>query len=338
MAKRRPPRCDIVVLVDEETGDYRGNGRFEVAAASVEKSVLTGLRAGRERVEVVPFDPRVTPTIERLRALGPRLVLNLTEWVDGDRSQDAAIAGLLDMMGLAYTGSGPDGMRLARDKALSKVIAASLGVAVPRHFALGRGARIRNPGVPYPLIVKPQLDDGSVGITLKSLVRDDRALRAQVRRMRGLSDGPLVCEAFVPGRDLFVGVIGNEPRVLPAIELVFGKHGPSMPRFMTYRVKHDTRYSLRWKAGYRLPRLAPAVVSAIDAASRDIFHALKLRDYARIDYRLTPDGTLYFIEANPNPDLSPHAFGRNRCFAGMRYPALLRNIIAAARKRYGIRP
>jgi D-alanine-D-alanine ligase len=337
MTKQRPRRCDIAVLVDEETGDYRGDGRFAAEAGSVEASVLACLRRRRERVDVVPFDPRVTPTIERLRALKPRLVLNLTEWVDGDRSQDAAIAGLLDMLGLAYTGSGPEGLRLARDKALSKVIVASLGVAVPRHFVLARGARARNPGIPYPLIVKPQLDDGSVGITLKSVVRDERALKAQVRRMRALHDGPLVCEAFVPGRDLFVGVIGNEPRVLPVIELVFGKRGPSMPRLMTYSVKHVARYRTRWQAGYRLPRLAPALVAAIDAASRGIFHALKLRDYARIDYRLAPDGTLYFLEANPNPDLSRHAFGRNRCFAGMRYPALLRGITAAARKRCGIR-
>ena len=337
MAKRRPPRCDIAVLVDQETGDYRGNGRFVVDAGSVEASVLACLRAPPRRIEVVPFDPRVTPTIERLRALKPRLVLNLTEWVDGDRSQDAAIAGLLDMMGLAYTGSGPDGMRLARDKALSKVVVAGLGVAVPRHFVVAPGARVRNPGLPYPLIVKPQLDDGSVGITLKSLVRDERALRAQVRRMRRLIEGPLVCEEFVPGRDIFVGVIGNGPRVLPAIELVFGKHGPAMPRFMTYHVKHDRRYRTRWQAGYRLPRLAPAIVAAIGAASRAIFHALKLRDYARIDYRLAADGTLYFLEANPNPDLSRHAFGRNRCFAGMRYRALLRGIVAAARERCGIR-
>ena len=337
MTKRRPPRCDILVLVDEETGDYRRNGRFAVEAASMEASVLACLRARRERVEVVPFDPRVTQTIERLRALKPRLVLNLTEWVDGDRSHDAAIAGLLEMMGLAYTGTGPEGMRLARDKALSKVIVSEMGIAVPRHFVLGRGARAHNPGVPYPLIVKPQLDDGSVGITLKSIVRGERELKAQVRRMRALVGGPLVCEQFVAGRDLFVGTIGNEPRVMPAIELVFGKHGPSMPRVMTYRVKHDARYRARWKVGYRVPRLPPPVVSAIDAASRGIFHALKLRDYARIDYRLTRDGRLYFIEANPNPDLSPHTFGRNRCFAGMRYPVLLRSIIAAARKRCGVR-
>ena len=337
MTKGRPRRCEIVVLVDEETGDYRGNGRFVVEKGSVEASVLACLRRRRERVEVVPFDPRVTPTIQRLHALRPRLVLNLTEWVDGDRSQDAAIGGLLDMIGIAYTGSGPEGLRLARDKALSKVIVAGLGGAVPRHFVLARGARVSNPGVPYPLIVKPQLDDGSVGITLKSVVRSERELKAQVRRMRALIDGPLVCEAFVPGRDLFVGVIGNEPRVLPAIELVFGKRGPAMPRLMTYNVKHDVRYRTRWKAGYRVPQLAPAVVSAINAASRGIFHALKLRDYARIDYRLAADGTLYFLEANPNPDLSRHAFGRNRCFAGMRYPAVLGSIIAAARKRYGIR-
>jgi len=337
MQKRRPPRCDIALLVDAETGDHAADGRFAVEAGGMEAHVLRCLRGQRQRVEVVPFDACVTPTIDRLRELRPRLVFNLTEWIDGDRSQDAAITALLDMMRLPYTGTGPEGMQLARDKALSKLIVAGLGIAVPRHFVLARRGRVSNPGVPYPLIVKPQLDDGSVGITLKSLVRGERELRAQARRMRSQFGGPLVCEEYVPGRDLFAGVIGGEPRVLPAIELVFGRRGPSTPSFMTYRVKHDARYRARWRAGYRVPRLAPAVVASIRGASRDIFRALKLRDYARIDYRLTPDGRLYFLEANPNPDLSPHTFGRNRCFAGMRYAALLRSIIAAARKRCGIR-
>jgi len=337
MTNRRPPRCDIALLVDEETGDYARDGRFRVARHSVEAHVLACLRARRGRVEVVPFDPVVAPTIARLRALDPRLVFNLTEWIDGDRNLDAAIAGLLDMLQLPYTGTGADGMRLARDKALSKTVVEALGVAVPRYFVPARGTRVRNPGVPYPLIVKPQLDDGSVGISRNSLVRSERELRERLRRIRLASGGPLMCEEFIPGRDLFVAVIGNAPRVLPAVELVIRRKGPAAPEFMTYRVKHDRGYSARWRVGYRVPRLAPGLVSTIDAASRAIFHALRLRDYARIDYRLTPDGRLYFLEANPNPDLSPHAFGRNRCFAGMEYAALIRTIVAAARRRCGLR-
>lgn len=337
MKKRRPPRCDIVLLVDEETGDYTRDGRFRVESRSVEAHVLACLQARRQRVEVVPFDPAVALTIARLRALDPRLVFNLTEWVDGDRNLDAAVAGLLDMLKLPYTGTGADGMRLARDKALSKTVVEALGVAVPRHFVPARDKRVRNPGVPYPLIVKPQLDDGSVGISRKSLVRSERELRERMRRTRSSPAGPLMCEEFIPGRDLFVAAIGNEPRVLPAVELVIRRKGAAAPKFMTYRVKHDPGYAARWRARFRLPVLPRAVVATIDEASRAVFHALRLRDYGRIDYRLTPDNKLYFIEANPNPDLSPHTFGRNRCFAGIDYPALIRTIVAAARKRCGVR-
>jgi D-alanine-D-alanine ligase len=241
------------------------------------------------------------------------------------------------MLKLPYTGTGADGMRLARDKALSKTVVEALGVAAPRHFVAAQGGRIRNPGVPYPLIVKPQLDDGSVGISGNSLVRSERELRERLRRKRSTPAGPLMCEEFIPGRDLFVAVIGNAPRVLPAVELVIGKKGAAAPKFVTYRVKHDASYSARWRVGYRVPPLAPAIVSTIDDASRAIFHALRLRDYARIDYRLTADGRLYFLEANPNPDLSPHAFGRNRCFAGMNYAALIQTIVEAARRRCGLR-
>jgi D-alanine-D-alanine ligase len=336
MRKKRPPRCDIALLVDEETGDYLRDGRFRVERHSVEAHVLSCLATQRRRVEVVPVDPAIQTTIARLRALEPRLVFNLTEWVDGDRHLDAAVAGLLDMLKLPYTGAGPDGLRLARDKALSKAVVQTLGVAVPRHFIPAREGRIHNPGLPYPLLVKPQFDDGSVGISGRSLVRNGRELRARLRRARR-SSVPLMCEEFIAGRDLFVAVMGNAPFVLPAVELVIGRRGSAAPRFMTYRVKHDRSYSSRWRVAYRVPELPAAVVTSINAASRAVFHALKLRDYARIDYRLAPDGRLYFIEANPNPDLSPHAFGRNRCFAGMEYPALIEAIVAAACRRYRLR-
>lgn len=299
----------------------------------MEAHILRCLRAQHERVAVVPFDPDVTATIETLRSLKPRVVFNVTEWVNGDRRLDHAIAGLLDIMKLRYTGTGPAGLQICRDKALSKHIVSALGIAVPRHFVLNGRDTVRNPGLPFPLIVKPQFGDGSEQIAGKSVVKNERGLQRQVRAVRTSTREPLLCEEFIEGRDLFVGLLGNEPRVLPPIELVVGDTGLSAPRIATYRVKHDKPYQRRWKVSFRRAELDDKLIETIRRTSRRIFHALKLRDYARIDYRLTPGNELVFLEANPNPDLTPHTFGHDQCFAGVKYPELIRGIVEAALRR-----
>lgn len=326
-------RCDVALLVDEEIGEPDDQQRFVVEPHSMEACVAQALERHGLRVCVVAFDRTITPTVERLRALAPRLVFNLTEWIAGDRRLDAAIASVLDMMGLRYTGTGPEGMHLARDKALAKQIVAGLGVAVPAHV-LVNGSVPDTAALPFPVIVKPQFGDGSDGIARSALVSSASGLQARVTTIRRHSDAALLCEEFVKGRDLFVGVLGNErPAVMPPLELVVGRAGRGAPRFATWSVKNDAAYRRAWDVRYRRARLSRAALDEIAQASRRIFAALKLRDYARIDYRLSDDGRLVFLEANPNPDLTPHTFGRDVCFAGVAYPDLIAGIVEAALAR-----
>jgi len=329
--ENRKVRCDVVLLVDEETGRRARSGTFVVDAGGMESQVLHALRPRHSRVAVVPYEPVSEVTGTELRALNPRLVFNLTEWIDGDRGRDHEITQLLDALRLRYTGSGADGLKLARDKVRAKKIVAALGVAVPRHYHI----RGRLPRLPFPLFVKLRDGDGSDAIGAAALVRNAAQLRERLRVTKALNNGPALCEEYVEGRDLFVALLGNKPEVLHPLELVVGRQGRGAPRFATGRLKHDEEYKRRWKVSYREARLSVAVLREINQSSRRIFHALKLRDYARIDYRLTPDNRLVFIEANPNPDLGRHTFGRERCFAGVRYPGLIRRIVAAAlgRKR-----
>lgn len=326
-------RCDIALLVDAEAGDRRLSGRFVPGRSSVEAYVLEALREQRLNVTVVPFAAAVEPAITELRMLRPRLVFNLTECVDGNRSQDAAIAGLLDLLRLPYTGSGLSGLRLARDKALSKHIVADLGVGVPRYFVIPARGPIRNPRVPYPLIVKPQYGDGSDEVRVNSLVKNERELVQRVRVLRKRVNAPLICEEFIEGCDLYVALLGNAPAVMPAVELVIGRKGRGAPAFASYKLKNDGAYRNRWRVRWRVAKLPRNLQRDVEIASRAIFHALKLRDYGRIDYRLTPDGRLVFLEANANPDLHPHAMGNNLCFAGVSYRDALRRIVNEALNR-----
>jgi D-alanine-D-alanine ligase len=335
MARRgsKTRRCEVAMLVDQETGSLKRNGRFVFDRHSVEAYVQQCLSKQCRRVEIVPFSPDIAETVQQLRRLRPGIVFNLTEWVDSDRTLDHAIAGLLEIMKIRYTGTGPVGLQLARDKALSKQIVAGLGVEVPRHFVLDRGDRVRNPGLPYPLIVKLQHGDGSDEIRKNSVVTTECQLRRKVAALRSRLDEPLVCEEFIEGRDLYVALLGNEPQVMHPVELVIGKKGKAAPRLATYQLKNDGSYRTKWRIRWREARLDRAMMRRVNDASRRIFHALKLRDYARFDFRLTPDNRLVFVEANPNPDLAPHAMGMNRCFVGVSYPALIRRIVDAARSR-----
>lgn len=322
------------MLVDAEMGEVGLRGGFVLDRGTMERHVLKALRPRYPGVVVVPFGPDIPATLTRLRALRPRLVFNLTEWVDSDRTQDYAIAALLDMMKFKYTGSGPAGLQRARDKAGAQQIVAAAGVDVPRHFTLRPGQPVVNPGLPYPLIVKPQLGDGSDEINKLSLVRSGRELLRRVRSIWSRLQEPLICEEYIPGRDIYVGLLGNAPRVLAATEMVVGRRGRNAPTFATYRIKNDGAYRTKWRVSYRLAHLPAAVNRQVQAYSRAVFHALKMRDYGRLDYRLTDEGRLVFIEANPNSDLTPNTLGRDLCFVGIPYEQLIPQIVETALRRY----
>lgn len=328
-----PDYRNIALLVDEETGTRLKSGRFVPDRGSVEARVLACLSERCGNVTVVPFTRDVVAAIQELRALKPDLVFNLTEWLDGDRSLDAAITGLLDMLRIPYTGTGPDGMRLARDKALSKDIVARLGVDVPRHFVVSSAERVQVHGLEFPLVVKPQFGDASEALSANSVVKSLDELRERIENLRERLSTPLICEEFIPGRDLYVALLGHEPQIMPPVELVIGKKGAAAPQLATYRLKNDGAYRSRWRIRWKPAKLEDAVVKSIEKASRSIFHALKLRDYARIDFRLTPDNRIFFLEANPNPDLHPHAMGINLCFAGVVHGDAIQRIVASALAR-----
>jgi D-alanine-D-alanine ligase len=332
--KTNNKRCDVVMLVDAENGERNKSGRFVLDRASMEEHVYKALLPRYRRTAVVPFGPDVGATLAELKSLKPRIVFNLTEWVDGDRKLDHAIAGLLDVMKLPYTGTGPAGLQICRDKALSKYLVAAAGVDVPRSFTLPVRGPVDNPGLPFPLLVKPQFGDGSDEIGKHSLVRTPRELRERVRAIRSRLREPVLCEEFIPGHDIYVGVIGNEPRVLAPTEMIVGSKNAAAPKFATYRLKNDGAYRTKWRVRYRLAQLPPRVLKQVRDYGAKAFRALKLRDYARLDFRLTGEGRLVFIEANPNSDLTPNTLGRNLCFVGIDYHNLIPRIVETARKRY----
>jgi len=337
MVKER--RGGIVLLIDPEAGHAGRAGEFVPERSSMEEYVLRSLRLATDDVRVVPFEPDVVTTLQRLRELAPALVFNITECVDGNRRHDHAIAATLDMLDIPYTGTGAVGMQLCRDKALSKQIVAGQGVEVPRFITADNVRGLRHHGLRFPVIVKPQFRDGSDDIAKGALVNDTLEMQKRVQVLLAKTREAVICEEFIHGRDLYVAVLGNRSaQVMPPVELVIGRaRHPAAPKFATRRLKDSGSYRSRWRVRWRRARLDAALLAHIRRSSRRIFSLLQLRDYARLDYRLTDDGQLKFIEANPNPDLHPHAMGMNRCFVGIEHQRLIARIVEIARRRYSKR-
>lgn len=328
----------ILLLVDLEAvrpDDPQFEGRTEAARGEMECHVAAAVRGLGHEVVALPFGPDVLQTMQALQAAGADLVFNLTERFEGDRRKDLNVAAVLELLHLPYTGTGPAGLWLCRDKAAGKRILGYHRIRVPRFDEVPVGRHRPPSRLRFPVIVKPMFEDGSDGISLASMVNTPAELQERVRMIHEGRRQPAICEEYIEGRELYVGVLGNQKRhALPPWELCFGKAAEGGPPIATAKVKWDPAYRKKWDIRYQPAELDAATMRRIARFSRRVFELLKLRDYGRVDLRLTPAGEIVFLEANPNPDISrdaelPMAAGQ----AGMEYPALINHILNLALRR-----
>lgn len=275
----------------------------------------------------------------QLASWRPDLVFNATEAFGDIAELDYLIPAMLEAQGYRYTGAPPLALLVTRHKAMSKKILAFHGVKVPGFVTYRVGER---PGatVPlrFPVIVKPMLGDGSEGIGRASIVRTVAALARRVGFLHRRFGKPAIAEEYIEGREIYATMVGNgeQLQVLPYVELVFDR-GASRPesRIQTRRAKWDLAY--RKRRGIRTVyarRLSATAQARLEEVCRIAFRALWLRDYARIDVRITPDGEVWFLEANANPYLSfGHSSAEAAHKAGMHYEAFIQRICDEAMKR-----
>ncbi len=329
---------DVVLLVDEAMippGDPQMLDPPD--SPMTEFHVADTLRDMGHRVRVLGAGGNVAALVDGLTREPPDLVFNLTEHIEGNRLMDKNIAGLLEMTGIPFTGAGPSGLLLCRDKRLCKQLLSAHRIRVPGFASFPVGKRFRPPGgLAYPLVVKPAYEDGSEGISNASLVTNARTLAERVQWVHEFFAQPVIAEEYVEGREFYVAVLGNTRlHVLPARECLFGsdKEGPTMA---TFRVKHNEKYRRKWDIQFGFPEgLDEGTLNRINRVCKRAYRAMQLRDYGRIDLRLAPDGRLIVLEVNPNPDI---AYGEEVAEAaereGIGYEELLRRIVRMAMKRY----
>lgn len=332
------PKLDITVLVDGTTVPDNDPEFAEVPPVpTTEHHVVGALRELGHNVSILPVREDIGDIVTALTRDKPELVFNLTEQFAGDRRFDKNIAALLEILDIPFTGSGAMGLMLCRDKRLCKQLLSLHRIHVPGFawLPLGRGSRVPKT-VHYPLVVKPAFEDSSEGISNASLASNEDALTERVRFIHDGWQQAAIAEEYVEGRELYVGVLGNKKlTVLPVRECFFNSDAVGGPQMATYRVKFNAEYRKKWNITFGFAELEPATLKAVERICKRVYRVLQIRDYGRIDLRLTPDNKLVILEANPNPDI---AYGEEVAEAaekaGISYEQLIARILHLALHRY----
>lgn len=296
-----------------------------------EYDVTTTLRASGHEVLALGVLDSLTELRAAIADWKPDVVFNLLEEFDGIVSYDQHVIAFLEMLRQPYTGCNPRGLLLSRDKALCKQVFAYHRIPTPQFMVFRRGQKLRVPAkLRFPLFVKSTTDDASLGIAQASVVEDAAKLRERVEFVIEQNKSDVLVEEYIEGRELYVGVYGNERiKRLPVWELGFGSMPDGQAPIATRKVKWDTKYRERYGISSSPARELPAGVEAqLDRLSRRAFRALGLSGYARMDFRLRADGTVFALEANANPHLAEEEdFARSAAAAGRVYSRLLDDIV-----------
>lgn len=276
-------------------------------------------------------------TLTALSRSSADLYFNLVESYAGDDTMEMHFAAFLDLVGKKYTGAGPHGSCLAMDKTVAKKLIKYHDLDTPYSVVMNKGRVEHAQDIRFPVIVKPASEDASKGINAASVVDSLKDLFERIAYVHEEFDSPALIEEYIEGREIYAAILGNDrPEALPLIELDLSKLPDGMPRIAGYEVKFDTTTE-----AYKKTKSAPAkdmdeeLVTRIHETALTAFRVLKLRDYGRVDLRVTDAGKIYVIEANPNPWLDPAAeFMMAAKESGRSYKQLIGEImeLALARK------
>jgi D-alanine-D-alanine ligase len=256
---------------------------------------------------------------------------NLLEAFNDVTIFDQNVVSHLELLKLAYTGCNPRGLLLARDKSLSKKLLSYHRIPVPECEVFRIGRRVRRPKrLAFPLIVKSLTQEASIGISQASVVETDEKLRERVAFIHESIRTAAIVEEYIDGRELYVGVLGNQVlQALPVWELFFTNMPPEAKRIATDRVKWSAKYQQKYEIESGPSRELPAgLTEQIQHLCKRTYRALELSGYARIDLRLDSAGRAWVIEANPNPQIANgEDFAASAESAGISYESLIQRIV-----------
>jgi D-alanine-D-alanine ligase len=305
--------------VDERTAEYDSPETVQ----AIHKAIAS---YGHEVIEL-----EATPELSALLpASGIDVAFNIAEGIEG-RARESQVPALLELLGIPYTGSDPTAIALSLDKGLAKRIVQQVGLLTPAFVLMATGKERLPRNWTFPAIVKPVAEGSSRGVTRSSVVEDEKTLRALVAAQSSHYRQAMLVEAYLPGREFTLGVLGERrPRVLPPLEVRFTDESNRHPVYGFDNKFYSHGVELQVPA-----QVDPALGKELQRVARAVFIALSCRDVARIDVRLDAEGRVHFIECNPLPGLAPGfsdlCLIANAC--GMEYRTLIGEILASALRR-----
>jgi D-alanine-D-alanine ligase len=315
----------------------KGYTEQEINVWKTEYDVVSTLRAAGHDVRPLGVHDELKPIRDDIDAWKPDVVFTLIEQFHGEAIYDQNVVSYLELSRVPYTGCNPRGLMLARGKDLSKTLVHYHRVPVPAFAVFPKGRKVKRPArLALPLIVKSVNEDASYGISQASVVDTDEKLAERVTFIHEKIGTAAIAEQYIEGREIYVGIVGNERLiVLPVWELRFQNMAEGDWLIATEKVKHDTDYQERRGIRHGPAKdLTPELATRIQQMAKRIYRTLELDGYARIDFRLAADGTPYFLEANPNPEIAEsQEFATAARHVGISYPDLLQRIVALGIRR-----
>jgi D-alanine-D-alanine ligase len=284
------------------------------------------------KVELLEAD---SDFVERLKKANVDIVFNIAEGTFG-RGREAQVPAILNFLGIPFSGSDETTLGLALDKALTKRYLSTYNIKTPAYQLINSPDYKLDPNLKFPLIAKPNFEGSSKGISDLAIVDNKEQLSTLMSRNFKLYGQPMLLEEYIKGREFTVGVLGNgaEMKVFEPMEISYLSE-ERQNRIYSYNVKVNYKKYVEYICPPKLDKTVNQMMKKITA---EIYLALDCRDFSRIDFRLSDDGILYFIEINPLPGLAPgySDYPMLAQFCGMDYESLVLNVLNSALKRYGI--
>jgi D-alanine-D-alanine ligase len=313
---------------------YSNESLSEEAVGITAHEVLAALTSKGHQCFLFPLGDDVGKFVQWLEETRPEVIINLCEGYKGIPQMEANVAAVLELMGIRFTGNSSKVLALCQDKYMTKAVLRAYGLPTPQSLLV---TSCNQPlELDFPVIVKPNSEDGSLGIGMNAVVFDAEELQQRVGLIIKRYEQPALIEEFVDGREFNIAVYDDsEPRALPVSEIDFSGMPDGTPHICSYEAKwhEDSLLFLR------TPPVCPAQIDSslmarLQMTALEAFLALGCRDYARVDFRVADSGEIFILEVNPNPDISRTAgYARALAAAGIDYRDFWESMIKKAMKR-----
>lgn len=276
----------------------------------------------------------IRPLLDTVAEFKPDVIFNLLETFHMVTRWDKNITALIEMLNVPYTGATSAALFLCNDKGLARKIMRFHRVRGPRFHTFYRNRKVWLPKtLKLPCIVKPLNEEGSRGISLASIVDDEKSFIERVQMIHERMKQDAIAEEYIEGRELYVSIVGDQRlRVFPPREMTFGQMSEDEPRIATYKAKWDDTYRNKWGIKNDFAdQLDKALEQRISDVCKRAYRALNIRSYARFDLRVTPGGQVYVIEPNVNPNIGKNdELAQSASRIGITYPTLIRMVVNQA--------